>query len=84
LVEESRDREIHIQKANKEVLDTFNEHAKQFEVEKASVGRRASGGRVWLGGGGRSGGQPFCKEVLDTFNEHAKQFIVGKARGPRT
>jgi hypothetical protein len=38
LVEESRDREIHIQKANKEVLDTFNEHAKQFEVEKARAG----------------------------------------------
>jgi len=36
LVEESRDREIHIQKANKEVLDTFNEHSKQFEIEKVT------------------------------------------------
>lgn len=35
-MEEARDREIQIQKANKEVIDTFNEHAKQFEIEKAS------------------------------------------------
>lgn len=36
LVEEARDREIQIQKANKEVIDTFNEHAKQFEIEKVT------------------------------------------------
>merc|ERR1719231_1449845 len=34
--EEKRDREIEIQKANKEILDKFSEHQKQFEVEKVT------------------------------------------------
>ena len=34
--EEKRDREIEIQKANKEIRDLFNEHEKQFEVEKVT------------------------------------------------
>eukprot|EP00908_Phaeocystis_cordata_P022444 Transcript_4861.p2 GENE.Transcript_4861~~Transcript_4861.p2 ORF type:complete len:266 (-),score=143.80 Transcript_4861:1249-2046(-) len=34
--EEKRDREIEIQRANKEILDKFSEHVKQFEVEKVT------------------------------------------------
>ena len=34
--EEKRDREKEIQKANKEILDKFSEHVKQFEVEKVT------------------------------------------------
>ena len=34
--EEKRDREIEIQRANKEILDKFSEHQKQFEVEKVT------------------------------------------------
>merc|ERR1719231_1239502 len=34
--EEKRDREKEIQKANKEILDKFSEHQKQFEVEKVT------------------------------------------------
>ena len=34
--EEKRDREKEIQRANKEILDKFSEHVKQFEVEKVT------------------------------------------------
>lgn len=36
ILEETRDREIQIQRANKEVVDMFNEHSKQLEVEKVA------------------------------------------------
>ena len=34
MIEERKNREAEIQKANKELLDKFSEHVKQFEVEK--------------------------------------------------
>ena len=34
--EEKRDLEKEIQRANKEILDKFSEHVKQFEVEKVT------------------------------------------------
>ncbi len=36
MIEERKNREAEIQKANKELLDKFSEHVKQFEVEKVS------------------------------------------------
>ena len=37
MIEERKNREAEIQKANKELLDKFSEHVKQFEVEKVSA-----------------------------------------------
>ena len=47
MIEERKNREAEIQKANKELLDKFSEHVKQFEVEKVSRRARRHAADVW-------------------------------------
>ena len=53
--EEKRDREKEIQRANKEIIDTFSEHQKQFEVEKEGDAATARGADAQARGRRRGG-----------------------------